>query len=195
MTRTAHPLVTDYLATVEREASFLPAERREELLADLREHLDVAVGEERDPETVRAALDRLGSPAAIVAAARAEEPEAAGAPAGPRSEGVSKSRTTHTAVLLGVSGLAVFLGLYVGLIVLIAGLVLLWTSDAWERGTKVLATALVALAPLALPLSGLLGAAGRIGPTELLVLLVTAIVLPVVAAVRLVRAARRTARA
>ncbi|MYV65578.1 hypothetical protein GT043_06415, partial [Streptomyces sp. SID2131] len=56
MTRTAHPLVTDYLAAVEREASFLPAGRREELLADLREHLDVAVGDERDPEAVRAAL-------------------------------------------------------------------------------------------------------------------------------------------
>ncbi|MFJ4870687.1 HAAS signaling domain-containing protein [Streptomyces sp. NPDC088757] len=192
MTRTAHPLVTDYLATVEREASFLPAGRREELLADLREHLDVAVGDERDPEAVRAALDRLGSPAAIVAAARAEEPEAV---AGPGPGGAPKSRTTGTAVLLGVSGIAVLLGSYLGPIVLIAGLVLLWTSDAWERGAKVFATVLVVLTPLAFLFAFVLGGAGRIGVYELLVLLVAGVALPVTAAVRLVRAARRTARA
>ncbi|WP_432088373.1 HAAS signaling domain-containing protein [Streptomyces sp. bgisy095] len=190
MTRTAHALVTDYLETVEREASFLPAGRREELLADLREHLDVAVGDERDPETVRAALDRLGSPAAIVAAARAEEPEV---PAAPRPEGTSKSRTTHTAVVLGATGVAGYAHPLLGLAVLIAGLVMLWTSDAWERGTKVLATVLVALTPLALLLTFVLGGAGRIGVFELLALLVAGVVLPVTAAVRLIRAARRTA--
>ncbi|MFE5833601.1 hypothetical protein ACFQ67_20470 [Streptomyces sp. NPDC056488] len=190
MTRTAHPLVTDYLETVEREASFLPAGRREELLADLREHLDVAVGDERDPETVRAALDRLGSPAAIVAAARAEEPEA---PAAPRPEGAPKSRTTHTAVVLGATGVAGYAHPLLGLAVLIAGLVMLWTSDAWERGTKVLATVLVSLTPLALLLTFVLGGAGRIGVFELLALLVAGVVLPVTAAVRLIRAARRTA--
>ncbi|MEW1904207.1 MULTISPECIES: HAAS signaling domain-containing protein [unclassified Streptomyces] len=190
MTRTAHPLVTDYLETVEREASFLPAGRREELLADLREHLDVAVGDERDPETVRAALDRLGSPAAIVAAARAEEPEA---PAAPRPEGAPKSRTTHTAVVLGATGVAGYAHPLLGLAVLIAGLVMLWTSDAWERGTKALATVLVSLTPLALLLTFVLGGAGRIGVFELLALLVAGVVLPVTAAVRLIRAARRTA--
>ncbi|WP_432128129.1 HAAS signaling domain-containing protein [Streptomyces sp. bgisy082] len=190
MTRTAHALVTDYLETVEREASFLPAGRREELLADLREHLDVAVGDERDPETVRAALDRLGSPAAIVAAARAEEPEV---PAAPRPEGTSKSRTTHTAVVLGATGVAGYAHPLLGLAVLIAGLVMLWTSDAWERGTKVLATVLVALTPLALLLTFVLGGAGRIGVFELLALLVAGVVLPVTAAVLLIRAARRTA--
>ncbi|MEV7674369.1 hypothetical protein [Streptomyces sp. NPDC088752] len=192
MTRTAHPLVTDYLATVEREASFLPAGRREELLADLREHLDVAVGDERDPEAVRAALDRLGSPAAIVAAARAEEPEAA---AGPGHGEAPKSRTTGTAVLLGVSGIAVLLGSYLGPVVLIAGLILLWTSDAWERGAKVSATVLASLTPLAFLFAFVLGGAGRLGVIELLVLLVAGIALPVTAAIRLIRAARRTARA
>ncbi|MFC7929354.1 HAAS signaling domain-containing protein [Streptomyces cinereoruber] len=184
MTRTAHPLVTDYLATVEREASFLPAERREELLADLREHLDVAVGEERDPETVRAALDRLGSPAAIVAAARAEEPEAA---AGPRPGGGSKGRTTHTAVILGLTGVAGYVDPFLGLLVLILGLGLLWSSDVWTRSTKLLATALVVLAPLAFVLFGV---SGRMGPVEVLVLLAAGVALPVTAAVRLLRTAR-----
>ncbi|MFF5391023.1 hypothetical protein ACFY5H_22175 [Streptomyces sp. NPDC013012] len=192
MTRTAHPLVTDYLDTVAREASFLPAGRREELLADLREHLDVAVGDEPDPETVRSALDRLGSPAAIVAAARAEEPET---PAAPRSGGAPKSRTTHTAVVLGATGVAGYAHPLLGLAVLIAGLVMLWTSDVWERGTKVLATALVSLTPLALLLTFVLGGAGRIGVFELLALLAAGVVLPVTAAVRLIRTARRAARA
>ncbi|MGW9450068.1 HAAS signaling domain-containing protein [Streptomyces sp. NPDC055632] len=189
MTRTAHPLVTDYLETVEREASFLPAGRREELLADLREHLDVAVGDERDPETVRAALDRLGSPAAIVAAARAEEPEA---PAAPRPEGGPKGRTTHTAVIIGLTGVAGYVDPLIGLLVLVLGLGMLWSSDVWTRGTKLLTTALVALPPLALVFIGL---SGRMGPIELLVVLAAGIVLPVTAAVRLIRAARRTARA
>ncbi|WP_053648243.1 MULTISPECIES: HAAS signaling domain-containing protein [unclassified Streptomyces] len=193
MTRTAHPLVTDYLATVEREASFLPAGRREELVADLREHLDVAVGEERAPETVRAALERLGSPAAIVAAARAEEPEAA--VAAPRPEGTAKSRTTHTAVVLGVTGVAGYAHPFLGMVALIAGLVMLWTSDAWERGTKVFATVLTSLTPLTLVFGVVLGGAGRIGVIELLVLLAAGTVLPVTAAIRLIRAARRTARA
>ncbi|MFC8583897.1 hypothetical protein ACFUGD_04950 [Streptomyces sp. NPDC057217] len=189
MTRTAHPLVTDYLATVEREASFLPAGRREELVADLREHLDVAVGGERDPETVRAALDRLGSPAAIVAAARAEEPETA--VAAPRPEGTAKSRTTHTAVALGATGVAGYAHPLLGVAVLIAGLVMLWTSDAWDRGTKVLATVLVSLTPVALLFAFVLGGAGRIGVFELLALLVAGVALPVTAAIRLIRAARR----
>ncbi|MFE5732226.1 hypothetical protein ACFQ7A_15130 [Streptomyces sp. NPDC056528] len=189
MTRTAHPLVTDYLATVEREASFLPAGRREELLADLREHLDVAVGDERDPEAVRAALDRLGSPAAIVAAARAEEPEA---PAAPGDGGGSKDRTAPTAVLLGVSGVATLFSPLVGLLVLLVGLGLLWTSDAWTQGTKTLATALTAFTPLLIVVGGTLGG-GRVGPTEILLVLALGVVLPLVAAVRLFRAARRAA--
>ncbi|MCZ0979884.1 hypothetical protein O1L60_15135 [Streptomyces diastatochromogenes] len=95
MTGTEHPLVTDYLATIEREASFLPAGRREELLADLREHLAVAVGDEEDPEAVRTALERLGSPSAIVAAARAEEPEARRRPSPPRRRSPGRGRSSR----------------------------------------------------------------------------------------------------
>ncbi|MFI1976619.1 HAAS signaling domain-containing protein [Streptomyces wedmorensis] len=192
MTGTEHPLVTDYLTTIEREASFLPAGRREELLADLREHLAVAVGDEPDPETVRAALERLGSPSAIVAAARAEEPEtlvtpaAPAVPAAPEAQSRS-SRTVATAVLLGVSGVAILSFDFAGLVALAVGLGLLWTSAVWDRRTKVLATALA----LATPVVALLGAfllAARLGPTELLVILALAVALPATAAVRLLRA-------
>ncbi|WP_225801387.1 hypothetical protein [Streptomyces sp. NK15101] len=186
MTGTEHPLVTDYLATIEREASFLPAGRREELLADLREHLAVAVGEEQDPEAVRTALERLGSPSAIVAAARAEEPETPAATAAASPKAQSRTRNTVTAVLLGTTGLAGLAGSLPVVAALIVGLVLLWTSDAWDRGTKVLATALTLATPVVVALGAFLLAA-RFGPTELLAVLAVGIALPATAAVRLLR--------
>ncbi|MER7949004.1 hypothetical protein ABTY59_16610 [Streptomyces sp. NPDC096079] len=193
MTGTAHPLVSDYLATIEREASFLPAGRREELLADLREHLAVAVGDEQDPETVRAALERLGSPSAIVAAARAEEPETpAAATTAVALKAPNRTRNTVTAVLLGVAGIA---GITISLpaaAVLVVSLALLWTSDAWDRGTKVLATALTVAAPVVVLLGALLLSA-RFGVIELLTVLVVGITLPAIAAVRLLRALPKAA--
>ncbi|MFF9852633.1 HAAS signaling domain-containing protein [Streptomyces litmocidini] len=190
MTGTAHPLVTDYLAAIEREASFLPAGRREELLADLREHLAVAIGEEQDPEAVRTALERLGSPSAIVAAAREEEPEAAAAAPSPAPQ--PRSRSVLTAVLLGVSGIAALSSPFAGLAALVLGLALLWTSAAWQRRTKAVATALTLAAPVTVGLSMLLLAA-RLGIVELLVLLAVSIALPATAAVRLLRAPARAA--
>ncbi|MEV7567761.1 HAAS signaling domain-containing protein [Streptomyces tanashiensis] len=190
MTGTEHPLVTDYLATIEREASFLPAGRREELLADLREHLAVAVGDEEDPETVRTALERLGSPSAIVAAARAEEPETTTAAAAPKEQ--PRKRTLATAILLGVSGVASLAAPLAGLITLGAGLALLWTSDAWGRRAKTTATALALTTPVVATLGAFLLAA-RVGPTELLALLALAIALPATAATRLLRARPKAA--
>ncbi|MEV0898306.1 hypothetical protein [Actinoplanes sp. NPDC049802] len=64
-------LVADYLARVERAATRLPAGRREELLADLREHIEIAraeSGAETEAE-IRTILDRLGDPESIVASA------------------------------------------------------------------------------------------------------------------------------
>ncbi|MGW8765365.1 HAAS signaling domain-containing protein [Streptomyces sp. NPDC055815] len=191
MTGTEHPLVTDYLATIEREASFLPAGRREELLADLREHLAVAVGDEEDPQAVRDALERLGSPSAIVAAARAEEPEAAAAPApapapAPAEDPQPRSRTVTTAVLLGVSGVATVVSPFAGLVALVVGLVMLWTSTAWEQRTKVFATVLTVVLPVVVTL-GMFLLAARFGPVELLVVMALGIALPATAAVRLLR--------
>lgn len=64
-------LVADYLDRVRSAATGLPPERREELVADLRDHITAARAE-LAPETeagVRTLLDRLGDPAAIVAEA------------------------------------------------------------------------------------------------------------------------------
>jgi hypothetical protein len=65
------PLVEDYLRHLEAVASVLPAYRREELLAEIREHLAEALRQvpAGDEAAVRSVLERLGSPEEIVAAA------------------------------------------------------------------------------------------------------------------------------
>jgi uncharacterized membrane protein len=69
------PLVGEYLDAVTRATADLPADRRADLLADLREHI-AAARAELVPETeagVRTILDRLGDPAGIAAEARLGE--------------------------------------------------------------------------------------------------------------------------
>lgn len=64
-------LVAAYLARVDRAASRLPAGRREELLGDLREHIEITRAESgaRSEAEIRTILERLGDPESIVAAA------------------------------------------------------------------------------------------------------------------------------
>lgn len=72
MTQQRDHLVEEYLAAVAAAGADLPAHRRDDLLADLREHIASARAD-LDPETeagVRTILARLGDPASIVAEAR-----------------------------------------------------------------------------------------------------------------------------
>ena len=95
MTHSTDPLdrlVEDYLTEVARATAALPAGRREDLIADLREHVAVARAE-LDPPTqagIRAILDRLGEPAAIAEEARLGEPVSA----------ASTSASPHAATIL-----------------------------------------------------------------------------------------------
>lgn len=75
MTITEYPLVKKYLATVAREAAGLSPERRNELLADLEEHIAVALAEASasGDDEIRAVLARLGDPRTIAATALGEE--------------------------------------------------------------------------------------------------------------------------
>lgn len=69
-------LVESYLGQVERLSLGLSPGTRQDLMQDLREHIAVQRAE-LAPETeasVRSILDRLGEPAAIVAAARENDP-------------------------------------------------------------------------------------------------------------------------
>lgn len=73
--------VRDYLSAVEREASTLPADRHQELLADLAEHIEVARAERPDT-AIGEVLTELGDPRTIAATALAEAGNgAAGTPA------------------------------------------------------------------------------------------------------------------
>jgi uncharacterized membrane protein len=65
------PLVDDYLRRLEAAASALPAYRRDELVSEIRDHIQEALRQSPagDKTAVRDALERLGPPQEIVAAA------------------------------------------------------------------------------------------------------------------------------
>ena len=71
------PLVEDYMRRLEAAAWALPDYRREELLAEIRAHLDEALRQvpAGDEAAVRSVLARLGSPEEIVAAAADPMPD------------------------------------------------------------------------------------------------------------------------
>ncbi|MFE0627238.1 hypothetical protein ACFW3D_09730 [Streptomyces sp. NPDC058864] len=179
-----HPLVVAYLAAAAREAATLPPERRNELLADLTEHIEVALAERpaRNEAEVRAVLDRLGDPRTIVATAR--EGEAAAPP-------VSKWYSLAPLILLPVAGLIVGASPLLGGIAMIAGVVLLWKAPHWSRRHKTIGTAAALLVPMGAALAGLAFAtAGRLNEPVLLTLLAAITLVPAAASVYLFRAGR-----
>ncbi|MFF0275479.1 HAAS signaling domain-containing protein [Streptomyces sp. NPDC094447] len=178
-----HPLAAAYLDAVARETAELPAERRAELLADLREHIEVSGAE--GEEQLRAVLAGLGEPRTVAASALAEEAPARRAPVA----GAGRGRLT--AILLGASGVLLLLNPWVGALALIAALVLLWSAPLWTGRQKALGTAAGVAVPVVVLLGALLGAASRIGIVELLLMLVFSLGVPMLGAVLLLRAARR----
>ncbi len=64
--------VTAYLASLQAASHGLPADIADELLADVRSHLDEVVAADAGEAAIRQAIDDLGSPEQIVAAARRE---------------------------------------------------------------------------------------------------------------------------
>ena len=93
------PQVDDYLRRLDAAASALPAHRREELISEIRDHLQEALRQTpaSDETAVRNALERLGPPEEIVAAA---------ADSAPSDQLVAPFRETNgsaiVAVVLGV---------------------------------------------------------------------------------------------
>ena len=74
MTKTNDELVDDYLAGVARATAGLSPERRDELIRDLREHIDTERAELADDTEagVREILERLGDPEMIAREAAAD---------------------------------------------------------------------------------------------------------------------------
>ncbi|KOU49271.1 cytoplasmic membrane protein FsxA [Streptomyces sp. MMG1522] len=149
MKTTADP-VRDYLAAVEREASALPAGRRQELVADLAEHIEVTRAEQ--PATpVGDILAGLGDPRTIAATALAEAGVQGTAPAPARR---GKVHPLVPLLMLTVPYLLVILlpdvyALRVGSgIFRIVGGVLLCTSVHWRPRQKVIGVTAIGLLPV-----------------------------------------------
>ena len=135
------PLVEDYLRRLDAAAYPLGDDRRGELMAGIREHIEAAIdsGEVHDEASTRVLLDRLGDPAEIVAAALDEDGGAAGtaypqpgaAPVAYRRPGIGLEITA--ALFLTVGSVLFVIGWLVGV-------VLVWASRRWTVGEKLLAT-------------------------------------------------------
>ncbi len=135
-----------YLAALDRACVDLPSGRRDELVAEIRAHIEgslVGVDEIDDAE-LRSLLDAIGSPEDIAAAARVENAPSSAT----NSAGGFGLRDISTVVLLLAGGILAGLGWVVGA-------VLLWTSQSWRTRDKLIGTLLVP--------GGLVGAAMFVG--------------------------------
>lgn len=109
-------LVEDYLAKVSRATSGLPPERREELMRDLSEHIEIRRGELTDEREVHVLeiLERLGDPEMIARAAAADAGLPllpARAPVVDASAPAPAGRRWRTALIIGVIVLVVIVAL------------------------------------------------------------------------------------
>ena len=134
-------LVDDYIDGLARAAQSLPAERREELLADVRSH--VAESGATTEAEVRNVLERLGSAEEILAAYE----DAPGPP--PRVEPRLRFQEYAALVLLPLGGFLFIIGWLVGV-------ALLWASNRWRTGEKWLGTLFPPFGYLSLVVVGLL---------------------------------------
>ncbi|GAA0674150.1 hypothetical protein GCM10010193_28720 [Kitasatospora atroaurantiaca] len=187
----AHPLVRAYLTSVEERTTALPDVRRQELLADLREHIEVALADSDtfDENSVRRVLDQLGTPGEIAAAALAEEPGNHPVPESSRHTSV----TLCLIVMALPAALIPVIGPFLALAATVAALVRLWKSPQWVRREKRQATLLVLSPVVTVPaLAVVLSVAlGGLTPITLMTALLAAMCLPVAAAIRLGRSAAR----
>lgn len=190
MTITDHPLVKKYPAAVARESAGLSPERRNELLADLEEHIAVALAEESasGDDEIRAVLARLGDPRTIAATALGDEPPA---PPAPQASWLSWARPLAVLVLLVLFGPWTVFAPPLG-VPLIGALWLLWTGPQWCNRDKVIGT-VTALVPLAFGVAQWVvpGGALNFGLGVFLPVFLAVLALPVAAGVYLLWAARR----
>jgi hypothetical protein len=190
MTTEVDALILRYLQDLEAELHDLPANRRQELLDEVGEHI-AAARAGLDPETeagVRTMLERLGDPADIAAEAR-------------ERFGVQPPPPRPATPWLEVIALVLLVIPFVGWVV---GVVLVWLSRLWTTRDKLIGT-IGGLSWVVAGLGTVMTSAGGsravgsapLGPpeTDLLALFLVVIpfVLPIVAAIYLgFRLRRRT---
>jgi uncharacterized membrane protein len=182
MTTEVDALILRYLQLLKTELHDLPANRRQELLDEVGEHIATARAA-LDPETeagVRSMLERLGDPADIAAEAR-------------ERFGVQRPPPGRATPWLEVIAIVLLVIPFVGWVV---GVVLVWLSRLWTTRDKLIGT----LGGLSWVLAGLgtvMTSAGGsravgsapLGPSETslieMVLVVAPFVLPIAAAIYL----------
>jgi hypothetical protein len=154
----AEALVSEYMGRLEAAAQPLPADRREELIAEVNDHIEAALAEagSRDEVTARNVLERLGVPEEIVAA----ETGGGGDPASPPPATERRPRwgPAEVAAILLLTVGAIFLPVVGPLI----GLVLVWMSGEWTTRQKWVATSIVVVL-LVMPVLLFLGVTGVSG--------------------------------
>jgi hypothetical protein len=139
-------LIDDYLRRLEHAAAHMQRARRTELVAEIRGHIETALGQEQaaGEAAVRNVLDRLGPPEEIVEAA--EPPP----PPGDRRAGVLE--------------ILALLALIVPLIGWLIGTVLVFASRVWSRRDKLIGAMLLCLPIVVFGLASI--AAGPNGSEE-----------------------------
>lgn len=148
-------LVRDYLGRLEAAAWPLSADRRGELLGEVREHIESALAEagRRDEVTARNVLERLGAPEEIVAA----EADAGGPMRWtPPGTAADERRPRWGPIEVGAILFLIVGGIFLPVVGPIIGLVLVWLSGEWTTRQKAIAT-LIAIVLLLLPIALLLG--------------------------------------
>ncbi len=161
MNGTRHREVGEYLRRLQRSMGDLPAQRRDEILAEIEEHIseDLAERPAATDADVRNVLERVGDPGDIAAEAR-------------ERFGIKPARRSWTdpaAVILLLIGGFTIIGWFVGV-------VLLWISDAWNTRDKIIGTLVVP--------GGLAGALG-VGLASSVILAVLVVIAPIATAVYL----------
>jgi hypothetical protein len=118
----ADKLVRRYMAQLDAALQGIDASRREEILAEVHEHIEQGrdMLDTDDAASVRTLLDKVGDPAAIAAEAGAPPPD-------------SRRWDAWAPWLIIFGPVASGLGW-------IAGIVILWTSPTWSQRDKLIAT-------------------------------------------------------
>jgi hypothetical protein len=128
-TTATHPLAADYLRRLRAAARHLPADRLDDLCAEIESHLAEAIPPGASDADALEVIERLGPPREIV---EAEQPRRdARVDEGPRTW-----REWAAIVLLALGGFVFGIGW-------LAGLVLLWSSRAWTLRDKLIGTLIV----------------------------------------------------
>jgi hypothetical protein len=150
-------LIADYVGRLRAASWPLAAARREELQAEVAEHIEAALAEAgtRDESTVRNILGRLGAPEDI-AAAEGALTNTTSAPVAPQAWARPPERSRSW----GAIEILAILLLTIGSVLLpfvgpIAGLLFVWASRAWTTGVKAVAT-LIVVVMLGLPILALI---------------------------------------